>query len=153
MKANQFNIDYAVAAKYESKFRHDVMGHVHAFGEVAPIAMPVIHLGATSCYVGDNTDLIQMRESLVLIRRKLVQLLSIMRAFALEHKDLPTLGYTHYQPAQLTTVGKRCTLWMQVNRHRSRPRSRRRSRRRSRPRLHLLINRDPANDSKRTILH
>lgn len=113
MKANQFNIDYEVAAKYESKFRHDVMGHVHAFGEVAPIAMPVIHLGATSCYVGDNTDLIQMRESLILIRRKLVQLLSIMRAFALEHKDLPTLGYTHYQPAQLTTVGKRCTLWMQ----------------------------------------
>jgi len=89
------------------------MGHVHAFGHVAPKAMPIIHLGATSCYVGDNTDLIQIRDSLHLIKRKLVQTLSIMKNFAKTFRDLPTLGFTHYQPAQLTTIGKRCTLWMQ----------------------------------------
>jgi len=95
------------------KKKNDVMGHVHAFGHVAPKAMPIIHLGATSCYVGDNTDLIQIRDSLHLIKRKLVQTLSIMKNFAKTFRDLPTLGFTHYQPAQLTTVGKRCTLWMQ----------------------------------------
>jgi len=89
------------------------MGHVHAFGEVAPAAMPIIHLGATSCYVGDNTDLIQIKEALLLIKRKLVQTIHILRKFAIAYRDLPTLGFTHYQPAQLTTVGKRCTLWMQ----------------------------------------
>jgi len=113
MREKLYDIDFEFAAKKESEFRHDVMGHVHAFGEVAPAAMPIIHLGATSCYVGDNTDIVQIKEALLLIKRKLVQTIDILRKFALEHKDLPTLGYTHYQPAQLTTVGKRCTLWMQ----------------------------------------
>jgi adenylosuccinate lyase len=106
------DIDFKLAAEMEAKFRHDVMAHVHVFGVACPSAMPIIHLGATSCYVGDNTDIIQMKESLCLIRTKLVKLLSILRDFALKYKDLPTLGFTHFQPAQLTTVGKRCTLWM-----------------------------------------
>lgn len=113
MRSKLYDIDFEFAAKKESEFRHDVMGHVHAFGEVAPAAMPIIHLGATSCYVGDNTDLIQIREALKLIQRKLVQVLSTLKEFAVKYRDLPTLGFTHYQPAQLTTVGKRCTLWMQ----------------------------------------
>ena len=113
LRSKIYDIDFEFAAKKESEFRHDVMGHVHAFGEVAPTAMPIIHLGATSCYVGDNTDLIQIREALKLIKRKLVQVLATMKDFAVKHKDIPTLGFTHYQPAQLTTVGKRCTLWMQ----------------------------------------
>lgn len=113
MRSKLFDIDFDFADKKEAEFRHDVMGHVHAFGEVAPAAMPIIHLGATSCYVGDNTDLIQIRESLKLIQRKLVQLLATLKEFAVKYRDLPTLGFTHYQPAQLTTVGKRCTLWMQ----------------------------------------
>lgn len=113
MKDQLYNVDFTKAAEYESKFRHDVMGHVHAFGDVAPAAMPIIHLGATSCYVGDNTDIIQLKEALKLVQRKLVQTLSILKEFATKYADLPTLGFTHYQPAQLTTVGKRCTLWMQ----------------------------------------
>ena len=113
MRDYLYDIDFAYAEEKEKEFRHDVMGHVHAFGHVAPKAMPIIHLGATSCYVGDNTDLIQIRDSLHLIKRKLVQTLSIMKNFAKTFRDLPTLGFTHYQPAQLTTVGKRCTLWMQ----------------------------------------
>ena len=75
--------------------------------------MPIIHLGATSCYVGDNTDIIQMKESLILIRSKLVKFLTLLKRFAVENRDLPTLGFTHFQPAQLTTVGKRCVMWMQ----------------------------------------
>jgi len=113
MRDQLYNIDFDFAAQKEKEFRHDVMGHVHAFGEVAPAAMPIIHLGATSCYVGDNTDIIQIREALQLIKRKLVQTLDVLANFALKHRDLPTLGFTHYQPAQLTTVGKRATLWMQ----------------------------------------
>ena len=113
MRDNLYNVDFEFAAKKESQFRHDVMGHVHAFGEVAPKAMPIIHLGATSCYVGDNTDIIQIKDALQLIKRKLVNVISILKDFSLKYKDLPTLGYTHYQPAQLTTVGKRCTLWIQ----------------------------------------
>lgn len=113
MREHLYDVDFEVAAAKEAEFRHDVMGHVHAFGTQAPIAMPVIHLGATSCYVGDNTDLIQIRESLRLVRRKLVKVIHVLKTFAVEHKDLPTLGFTHYQPAQLTTVGKRATLWMQ----------------------------------------
>ncbi|KAI2493439.1 adenylosuccinate lyase [Fragilaria crotonensis] len=113
MRSKLFDIDFEFADKKEAEFRHDVMGHVHAFGEVAPAAMPIIHLGATSCYVGDNTDLIQIREALKLIQRKLVQVLATLKEFAVKYRDLPTLGFTHYQPAQLTTVGKRCTLWMQ----------------------------------------
>jgi adenylosuccinate lyase len=113
MRNNLYDIDFELADKMESKFRHDVMGHVHTFGEVAPKAMPIIHLGATSCYVGDNTDIIQIRESLHLIKRKLVHVLDILKRFAEQYRDLPTLGFTHYQPAQLTTVGKRACLWMQ----------------------------------------
>jgi len=113
MKDNLYNVDFDKAGEYESKFRHDVMGHVHAYGDVAPKAMPIIHLGATSCYVGDNTDIVQLKEALKLVKQKLVQTLSVLRVFADKYKDVPTLGFTHYQPAQLTTVGKRCTLWMQ----------------------------------------
>ncbi|KAL9189272.1 hypothetical protein ACHAXT_011762 [Thalassiosira profunda] len=113
MKDNLYNVDFAKADEYESKFRHDVMGHVHAFGDAAPKAMPIIHLGATSCYVGDNTDIVQLKEALKLVKQKLVQTLAILQKFAEQYKDVPTLGFTHYQPAQLTTVGKRCTLWMQ----------------------------------------
>ena len=113
MKDNLYNVDFEKAAEYEGKFRHDVMGHVHAFGDVAPKAMPIIHLGATSCYVGDNTDIVQLKEALKLVQQKLVQTLDILQVFANKYKDVPTLGFTHYQPAQLTTVGKRCTLWMQ----------------------------------------
>jgi adenylosuccinate lyase len=113
MRAKLNTIDYELAAQKEAEFRHDVMGHVHAFGHDAPTAMPVIHLGATSCFVGDNTDLIQMRASLQLVHRKLLRVLATLREFAVSYKDLPTLGYTHFQPAQCTTVGKRATLWMQ----------------------------------------
>jgi len=113
MKDNLYNIDFEFADRKEAEFRHDVMGHVHAFGEVCKKAMPIIHLGATSCYVGDNTDLVQLREGMLLLRRKLVKLFKIMKKFAEDYRALPTLGFTHYQPAQLTTVGKRCTLWMQ----------------------------------------
>lgn len=113
MRSNIYNINFEVAAKKEAEFRHDVMGHIHAFGEVAPSAMPIIHLGATSCYVGDNTDILQIRDALLIIKRKLVQVIAVLKAFAIKFKDLPTLGFTHYQPAQLTTVGKRATLWTQ----------------------------------------
>eukprot|EP01041_Mallomonas_annulata_P004199 gene4199-8351_t len=113
MRGHIMDIDFELAEKMEAEFRHDVMAHVHTFGIACPSAKPIIHLGATSCYVGDNTDLIQMKESLMLVRKKLVKLLKIMKVFAEKYKDLPTLGFTHYQPAQLTTVGKRCTLWMQ----------------------------------------
>lgn len=113
MRSKLYDVDFELAAAKEAEFRHDVMGHVHAFGEVAPKAMPVIHLGATSCFVGDNTDLVQIREALKLVKRKLVQVLAILKDFSAKYRDLPTMGYTHYQPAQLTTVGKRCTLWMQ----------------------------------------
>lgn len=113
MEDNVHNIDFALAETKEKEFRHDVMAHVHTFGAACPTAMPIIHLGATSCYVGDNTDIIQMRESLILIKHKLVKLLNTMKVFAEQYADMPTLGFTHYQAAQLTTVGKRCTLWMQ----------------------------------------
>ena len=105
MRANLTNIDFNLAEKKESEFRHDVMAHVHTFGEVAPAAKPIIHLGATSCYVGDNTDLIQMRDALILVRSKVVKVLSILQGFASKYKDMPTLGFTHFQAAQLTTVG------------------------------------------------
>lgn len=113
MREHLDDIDYQLAEKKESEFRHDVMAHVHTFGVACPKAMPIIHLGATSCYVGDNTDLIQIRESLQLLESKLVILLNVMKGFAEKYKSMPTLGFTHFQPAQLTTVGKRCTLWMQ----------------------------------------
>ncbi len=112
MEAHLTDIDYDKAAAYEKKLRHDVMAHVHTFGEVCPKAMPIIHLGATSCYVGDNTDVILMREALLLIREKLVRVLKHLADFAGRYQALPTLGFTHFQPAQLVTVGKRATLWM-----------------------------------------
>lgn len=113
MRSKLYDVDFAYAAEKEREFRHDVMGHVHAFGAAAPTAMPIIHLGATSCYVGDNTDIVQIRDALILVRRKLVKTISILKGFSIKYRDLPTLGFTHYQPAQLTTVGKRATLWMQ----------------------------------------
>lgn len=113
MKANIYNIDYKLAAKKEAEFRHDVMAHVHTFGTQAPKAMPIIHLGATSAYVGDNTDLIQIKDGLDIIKTKLVNVIAEMSKFAMENKNLPTLGFTHFQAAQLTTVGKRATLWLQ----------------------------------------
>lgn len=112
MEAHVEEIDYELAAEKERQLRHDVMAHIHTFGAVCPKAMPIIHLGATSCYVGDNTDIILMREGLVLVRNKLVQVLAHLARFADAYKALPTLGFTHFQPAQLVTVGKRATLWM-----------------------------------------
>ncbi len=112
LEAHITDIDYDKAAQYEKKLRHDVMAHVHTYGEACPKAMPIIHLGATSCYVGDNTDVILMREGLCLIRDELVRVLDKLARFARLYKDLPTLGFTHFQPAQLVTVGKRATLWM-----------------------------------------
>ncbi|MGL4910304.1 MAG: adenylosuccinate lyase [Cetobacterium sp.] len=113
MKANIENIDYDLADQMEKKFRHDVMAHVHTFGTAAPKAMPIIHLGATSAYVGDNTDLIQIKEALNILKKKLINVMDGLGKFADEYKDLPTLGFTHFQAAQLTTVGKRATLWLQ----------------------------------------
>jgi len=113
MKANYSNIDFDKAKEYEKKFRHDVMAHVYAYGDVAPSARGIMHLGATSAFVGDNTDLIQMRDGLLILRKKLVNVIDKLSHFALKYKDLPTLGFTHFQPAQLTTVGKRSTLWLQ----------------------------------------
>lgn len=113
MKANIYNIDYDMAAQKEKEFRHDVMAHVHTFGAACPKAMPIIHLGATSMYVVDNTDAILMRQALLLIKKKLVNVIDVLSDFCMKYKDMPTLGYTHYQPAQLTTVGKRAALWLQ----------------------------------------
>ena len=113
MKAHIYDINYEFAEAKEKELRHDVMSHVHAFGELCPKAMPIIHLGATSCYVGDNTDLIQIREASHLILDKLVRVINALRNFSDKYRDLPTLGFTHYQPAQLVTVGKRATLWNQ----------------------------------------
>ena len=113
MKANIKNIDYNFAREKEKEVRHDVMAHVLAYGKVCPKAKPIIHLGATSCYVGDNTDIIIAREALLLVRSELVTLISKVRDFADKHKGLATLGYTHFQAAQPTTVGKRATLWLQ----------------------------------------
>ena len=112
LEAHITDIDYEKAAQWEKKLRHDVMAHVHTYGELCPKAMPIIHLGATSCYVGDNTDVILMREGLELVRDKVVRVLAHLSKFADEYKDLPTLGFTHFQAAQLVTVGKRATLWM-----------------------------------------
>ena len=104
-------IDFKKAARYEKQFRHDVMAHVYTFADVAPKAEPIIHLGATSCYVGDNADLIIMREGLRIVAGKLAAVINLLGKFAKKYQSLPALGFTHYQPAQLTTVGKRATLW------------------------------------------
>lgn len=111
MKAHIYDIDYDLAAKYESEVRHDVMAHVKTFGDACPKAKGIIHLGATSCYVGDNTDVILMRAALLQIKKLLVNAIKATADFALEYKSLPTLAYTHFQAAQPTTMGKRATLW------------------------------------------
>ena len=113
LKAHKDDINYEVAQEREKLVRHDVMSHVYAYGVQCPKAKGIIHLGATSCYVGDNTDVIKMTEGLRLVEKKLVNLMNKLSQFALEYKDMPTLGFTHYQPAQPTTVGKRASLWLQ----------------------------------------
>lgn len=113
LKKNQDNINYDIAQDREKEVRHDVMSHVYAYGIQCPKAAGIIHLGATSCFVGDNTDLIIDYEALDLIKKRLVKLISILSRFADQYKDLPTLGFTHFQPAQPTTVGKRACLWIQ----------------------------------------
>lgn len=112
LKEHLDDINYDVAEAREKECRHDVMSHVYAYGVQCPDAKGIIHLGATSCYVGDNTDIIIMYEGLELIKTKLVKVISLLRDFAMEYKDMPTLGFTHFQPAQLTTVGKRASLWL-----------------------------------------
>lgn len=112
MEQYKDEINYDVAAERERQVRHDVMAHVYAYGQQCPKAAGIIHLGATSCYVGDNTDLIIMREGLRLVRQKLVTVMGLLAKFADEYKSMPTLGFTHFQPAQLTTVGKRASLWL-----------------------------------------
>ncbi|HOV32443.1 MAG TPA: adenylosuccinate lyase [Candidatus Hydrogenedens sp.] len=107
------DIDFEKARKYEEQTRHDVMAHILTLGDVAPKAKPIIHLGATSCFVTDNTDLILSREALILVKKKIIAVLKKLKDFSLKYKDLPTLGYTHFQPAQLVTVGKRACMWAQ----------------------------------------
>jgi adenylosuccinate lyase len=111
LRAHLDDIDFVRAAEFERRLRHDVMAHIYAFGDVAPLSRSILHLGATSCYVTDNTDLLLMREGLQLIRGQIVGVIDRLAEFAERWKDIPTLGYTHFQPAQLTTVGKRAVLW------------------------------------------
>ena len=113
LKAHKDEINFDVAKEREKLVRHDVMSHVYAYGVQCPTAKGIIHLGATSCYVGDNTDIIIMAEALKLVRTKLVNVIAELAKFAEEQKNQPTLAFTHFQPAQPTTVGKRATLWMQ----------------------------------------
>ena len=113
MRAHIDDIDYAKAAEYEKRLRHDVMAHIRTYGDACPKARGIIHLGATSCYVGDNTDIIQMRQALLRVRTLLVNAIQALADFAEAHKDVPTLAYTHFQAAQPTTVGKRACLWIQ----------------------------------------
>lgn len=113
MREHLDDIDFDAAAAYEKKLRHDVMAHVHAFGDVAPKARPIVHLGATSQFVNCNTELLQLRDALTLVANKLAATIDRLAVFAVQHRDLPTLGFTHFQPAQPTTVGKRATLWCQ----------------------------------------
>lgn len=112
LKAHADDINFEVAKEREKEVRHDVMSHVYAYGVQCPNAKGIIHLGATSCYVGDNTDIIIMTEALKLVRKKVLNVISELAAFAMKYKDLPTLAFTHFQPAQPTTVGKRATLWL-----------------------------------------
>ncbi len=113
LKANADNINYEDAEKREKEVRHDVMAHVYAYGLQCPKAKAIIHLGATSCFVGDNADILIYKDAIKIIKDKLLSVMRILTDFALEYKDVPTLGFTHFQPAQLTTVGKRATLWLQ----------------------------------------
>ena len=112
MEANKDDVDYERAAEWEKKVRHDVMAHIHTFGEQCPKAEPIIHLGATSCYVGDNTDVIILKQASEIVLKKAAAVMKNLAEFAEKYKSLPCLAYTHLQPAQLTTVGKRATLWM-----------------------------------------
>ena len=112
MKQHLDDVDYDAARSYEAKTRHDVMAHILTYGDRCPLAKPIIHLGATSAYVGDNTDLIQMKEACHILLRRCAAVIAALREFALSHKDIATLGFTHFQPAQLTTVGKRACLWL-----------------------------------------
>ena len=112
MRAHVDDVDFERALEHERRLRHDVMAHVHAFGEQCPGARPILHLGATSCFVGDNADLVILREGLGLLARRVVAVMGRLAAFAEKYADLPTLGFTHFQPAQLTTVGKRACLWL-----------------------------------------
>lgn len=112
MEENKDNVDYERAAEWEKKVRHDVMAHIHTFGEQCPKAEPIIHLGATSCYVGDNTDVIILKQASEIVLKKAAAVMKNLADFAEKYKSLPCLAYTHLQPAQLTTVGKRATLWM-----------------------------------------
>ena len=113
MRLHLDDIDYDLAGRKEKELRHDVMAHVHTFAAVCPKAAPIIHLGATSCYVGDNTDVLNQRDALLLIRRKLLSVMRALADFAEKDRDLPTLAFTHFQAAQPTTVGKRACLWLQ----------------------------------------
>ncbi|MDW7659024.1 MAG: adenylosuccinate lyase [Bacillota bacterium] len=113
LKASAYDINYDAAERHETRVRHDVMAHVHAYGEQCPNARSIIHLGATSCYVGDNTDLILMAEGMKLLRSRLLSVMRCLASFAARYRALPTLGFTHFQPAQPVTVGKRATLWLQ----------------------------------------
>ncbi len=112
LKEHIDDIDFDLAAQYEKKLRHDVMAHVHAYGDLCPDARGIIHLGATSCYVGDNTDIIIMHEALKLVRAQLIEIARVLADFCEQYKDLPALGFTHFQPAQPVTVGKRAALWL-----------------------------------------
>ena len=112
LEAHKDDINYEVAQAREKEVRHDVMSHVYAYGVQCPSAKGIIHLGATSCYVGDNTDVIVMRQALTVVRRKLLNVIALLADFAEKYKEMPALAYTHLQPAQLTTVGKRATLWL-----------------------------------------
>ena len=112
LEAHKDDINYEDAIRREKECRHDVMSHVYAYGLQCPNAKGIIHLGATSCYVGDNTDVLVMKEGLALVQKKLVGVLALLAKFADQYKEMPALAYTHLQPAQLTTVGKRATLWM-----------------------------------------
>ena len=113
MKEFENDIDFDMANRFEKELRHDVMAHIKTFGTQAPLAMPIIHLGATSCYCTDNAEIIVIKDALNIIKKKLVSVMELLKDFALKYKDLPTLSFTHFQPAQLSTVGKRATLWLQ----------------------------------------
>ena len=113
MVAHLEEIDLEKADAYEKKFQHDVMAHIYAFGDQCPKARPIIHLGATSCFVTDNADLIQMHEGMTLLQSKLLKVIEQFSAFAAKYADTPTLSFTHFQPAQITTIGKRACLWIQ----------------------------------------
>ena len=112
MRAHIDDIDFDRAAEYEKKLRHDVMAHIHAWGDQCPAARPIIHLGATSCYVGDNADVLILKDALQLIRKRLIAVIGALAEFAKAHASLPCLAFTHFQSAQPTTVGKRATLWL-----------------------------------------